>query len=198
MKAIETIYNGYRFRSRLEARWAVFFDACGIPYEYEVEGFDSDGSWYLPDFYLPEVNRWFEVKGQKLSEPELDKILRFCIDKDKEGKEFKYSILLGSPNPLWYWIKNDNGLMEKRFAGIQTYRYSSPTTSHKLIDINKNVICELPKGQQLLSTVPELADFAIMLPFYETGWIDFAVPVERLFEAIDKAKHARFEHGERG
>ena len=30
IKAIETVYKGYRFRSRLEARWAVFFDACGV------------------------------------------------------------------------------------------------------------------------------------------------------------------------
>ena len=35
IKPIETIYKGYRFRSRLEARWAVFFDALGIEYEYE-------------------------------------------------------------------------------------------------------------------------------------------------------------------
>lgn len=27
VKAIDTVYKGYRFRSRLEARWAVFFDA---------------------------------------------------------------------------------------------------------------------------------------------------------------------------
>jgi len=39
IKAIETVYNGYKFRSRLEARWAVFFDALGIEYEYEKEGF---------------------------------------------------------------------------------------------------------------------------------------------------------------
>lgn len=26
IKAIDTIYKGYKFRSRLEARWAVFFD----------------------------------------------------------------------------------------------------------------------------------------------------------------------------
>ena len=32
IKAIETRYNGYRFRSRTEARWAVFFDAFGIRY----------------------------------------------------------------------------------------------------------------------------------------------------------------------
>jgi hypothetical protein len=31
---------GYRFRSRLEARWAVFFDVAGIPWQYEPEGFD--------------------------------------------------------------------------------------------------------------------------------------------------------------
>lgn len=56
IKAIETIYNGYRFRSRLEARWAVFFDAAGIKYEYEPEGYDlGEAGWYLPDFYLPEV-----------------------------------------------------------------------------------------------------------------------------------------------
>ena len=40
IQAIETRYNGYRFRSRLEARWAVFFDEMGIEYEYEIEGFD--------------------------------------------------------------------------------------------------------------------------------------------------------------
>lgn len=53
LKAIETVYNGYRFRSRLEARWAVFFGALRIPYEYEPEGFDLGGLWYLPDFRLP-------------------------------------------------------------------------------------------------------------------------------------------------
>lgn len=51
IKPIETIYRGYRFRSRLEARWAVFFDSLGVKYEYEPEGFKlPDGSMYLPDF----------------------------------------------------------------------------------------------------------------------------------------------------
>lgn len=50
LKAIETQYKGYRFRSRLEARWAVFCDVLGLRYEYEPEGFDLDGTWYLPDF----------------------------------------------------------------------------------------------------------------------------------------------------
>lgn len=54
MKAIETRYRGRRFRSRLEARWAVFFDAMGIRWEYEPEGFDlgPPHGRYLPDFFL--------------------------------------------------------------------------------------------------------------------------------------------------
>jgi hypothetical protein len=52
-RAIETSYNGYRFRSRLEARWAVFFHALGVKYKYESEGFDLGGVYYLPDFWLP-------------------------------------------------------------------------------------------------------------------------------------------------
>lgn len=60
---IETNYNGYRFRSRLEARWAVFFDAMHIRYEYEPEGFIlSNGQAYLPDFYLPLLDIYVEVK----------------------------------------------------------------------------------------------------------------------------------------
>ena len=67
IKAIETEYKGYRFRSRLEARWAVFFDLCGIQWEYEPEGIIlSDGTHYLPDFYLPTFKCFFEVKRRSI------------------------------------------------------------------------------------------------------------------------------------
>jgi len=62
VKPIETQYKGYRFRSRLEARWAVFFDNLQIPYKYEVEGFELDGDRYLPDFWLPTLGAWVEIK----------------------------------------------------------------------------------------------------------------------------------------
>lgn len=53
MKAIETTYAGVRFRSRLEARLAVFFDALSIKWEYEPEAFIlSDGRGYMPDFWI--------------------------------------------------------------------------------------------------------------------------------------------------
>lgn len=56
IKAIETIYNGYKFRSRLEARWAVFFDEAGIEYQYEPEGFDINGTWFCPIFIYRGIN----------------------------------------------------------------------------------------------------------------------------------------------
>ena len=65
IKPIETYYNGYRFRSRLEARWAVFFDALNIKYVYEPDGFELDGGYrYLPDFYLPETETYVEIKPE--------------------------------------------------------------------------------------------------------------------------------------
>ena len=74
IKAIETVYNGYRFRSRLEARWAVFFDAADIPYEYEPEGFVlKDGTQYLPDFYLPWFKCFMEVKHLNMAEKDRQK-----------------------------------------------------------------------------------------------------------------------------
>lgn len=67
LKAIETHYKGYRFRSRLEARWAVFFDDLGLAWEYEKEGFELPSGRYLPDFFIDGkgMQTWLEVKGKE-------------------------------------------------------------------------------------------------------------------------------------
>ena len=87
-KVIETEYKGYRFRSRLDAKWAVFFDACGVEWEYEPEDYDlGDGIRYLPDFLLHGVtfnhagrqencDLYVEVKG-KMTAFDAEKIRRF-------------------------------------------------------------------------------------------------------------------------
>jgi len=66
IKAIETEYAGYKFRSRTEARWAVFFDTIGFKWQYEEEGYElSNGRWYLPDFKVIMPNQeiyYCEVK----------------------------------------------------------------------------------------------------------------------------------------
>ena len=73
IKPIETHYGGCRFRSRLEARWAVLYDALEIAWEYEPEGYkigltfedggEQEQRWYLPDFRLTDLKCWVEVKG---------------------------------------------------------------------------------------------------------------------------------------
>lgn len=65
MDAIETWYAGCHFRSRIEARWAVFYDKLKIPWEYEKEGYHLPSGDYLPDFWFPEQKFWVEIKGKE-------------------------------------------------------------------------------------------------------------------------------------
>ena len=67
LQPITTLYRGYRFRSRLEARWSVFFQTLGVRWEYEPEGFRlSNGKYYLPDFRVSlaggRTTLWAEIK----------------------------------------------------------------------------------------------------------------------------------------
>lgn len=78
VRSIDTEYKGHRFRSRLEARWAVVFDHLNIRWEYESQGFlvrdrllilgdlglPSPPWGYLPDFWFPDFGLWGEVKGE--------------------------------------------------------------------------------------------------------------------------------------
>lgn len=113
IKAIETKYNGYKFRSRLEARWAVFFDTLGIKYEYEKEGYELKNNeeiscvwftdktlFYLPDFFIPKqkdflTEMYFEIKNDGgLEGIAKEKIARlsFC-------KNVKIGVLFSVPFP---------------------------------------------------------------------------------------------------
>jgi hypothetical protein len=94
IKPMETIYDGHRFRSRLEARWAFFFNAVGIKYVYEMDRYPLPGAsvpTYLPDFWLPYsketstwskyrgYGHWFEVKGVDPTEEEIESLLDLSI-----------------------------------------------------------------------------------------------------------------------
>ena len=68
-ESIATEYAGTVFRSRLEARWAVFLDVAGIEWQYEPRAIavpvprKHRAIGYLPDFWLPEARQIAEVKG---------------------------------------------------------------------------------------------------------------------------------------
>jgi len=96
IQPIETEYNGYKFRSRLEARWAVFFDKAGIPYEYEPEGFVlNGGTYYLPDFYLPWFNCYVEIKPN--IKEAIDKGEEKCIQLFRTHGECITMLCVGEP-----------------------------------------------------------------------------------------------------
>lgn len=97
MKALETTYNGFRFRSRTEARWAVFMDAMGVQYEYEREAYDLDGLFYLPDFWLPQMQAHLEIKGEAPTEEETEKAKRLAKYTDK-----RVYIIYGQPEIPWH------------------------------------------------------------------------------------------------
>lgn len=172
MDAIETKYNGRKFRSRLEARWAVFLDSCDIEYEYEPEGFvDNDlEEMYLPDFYLPKYGVFAEVKPSTAnSKFSLEKAARFVENGDIE----KLLILPPFPQPAeqydgyWYSMlcktESDSGekiLCAKRVTFLKTPAkriefsdkvfpdaFYEPINSSNIIDVTKPILdTELPYG----------------------------------------------------
>jgi len=84
IQTIPTKYNNHYFRSRLEARWAVYFDSIGLIWRYEHEGFKfDDGTMYLPDFWFPQVEMWGEVKPKDLTKKETDKINNLVLSTKK-------------------------------------------------------------------------------------------------------------------
>jgi hypothetical protein len=80
IKVIETAYKGYRFRSRLEARWAVFFDAMGLKWEYEPEGFDLTENYIKFLAELKEFDPWRLEEFPPLSEITNEKQLWYLPD----------------------------------------------------------------------------------------------------------------------
>jgi len=63
-EALPTSYAGTTFRSALEASWAATLDTLDIVWEYEPETVTlPSGTTYIPDFRLPDIGCWLEVKG---------------------------------------------------------------------------------------------------------------------------------------
>jgi len=139
IKPIQTYYDGHWFRSRLEARWAVVFNALGVPYEYEPEGFDlGDGLYYLPDFrvkcygcrgdYKSEpFDLYIEVKG-RMDKKDAEKIRKFagpvekhgiaCLDLSGEYKPCKYRVR----GEIGVYCRKVNADCDKSFP----YKWNAP------------------------------------------------------------------------
>lgn len=209
IKAIETVYNGYRFRSRLEARWAVFFDAMHIEYVYEPEGFIGfDNIPYLPDFYLPEEKVYVEVKGyDERLEKDWDKIAA-AIDWKSTPVSNGLLVLGDIPNPdkvgvcslpifsYLYW--NEGVASEVAAFTIGIFRGSRRSRIlFGLEEIRNSVFIPVVDAY-------DGSEYGQPMPHNLTTkerWVnkDSLMPRDfyMLKEAYTKARHARFEFGER-
>jgi len=191
LKAIETRYNGYLFRSRLEARWAVFLDRLSVDYEYEVEGFDlssvpkSEGgrdlmgkaAWYLPDFWLPEPASWMEVKPTAPTLIERERAARLAVASGKD-----VVIVVGKP---WVFSEHESG-----YDGTDSgYIFLGGTG----LSDHFYMLTACPFCRKVEWTFDGRADrISCKCPNPPKSVGDFA----RIQRAYLAAKRARFEHGE--
>ena len=93
---IPTKYKGIEMRSKLESKFAFFLDALCIEWIYEPQTFMlSKGFMYKPDFYLPKLKTWIEVKGIiKKHNKEISK----CFVKDNNTE----LILVSATEICWF------------------------------------------------------------------------------------------------
>lgn len=166
IKAIETQYKGYRFRSRLEARWAVFFDAVGIAWEYEKQGYDLGGLTYLPDFWLPDLSLWAEVKADMFADAEVEKAKRLLAGTGKD-----VVMLVGAPEIRIYEGISGNG--------YGMFPYKGFVYDASLIQLD----------HAHLSFVDFPDSYRRQIENFVAGRSEFQA-------AVIAARSARFEHGE--
>jgi hypothetical protein len=115
MAAIPTRYNGIQFRSRLEARYAAYFDLRGDT-EWQYEPLEMPG--WIPDFtitvhvgektakYLVEVKPIEDVKQFANSDDGKKVLKAIAADFETEKVWFNYHgfLIMGlSPAYMWYW-----------------------------------------------------------------------------------------------
>jgi hypothetical protein len=181
IKAIETHYNGYRFRSRLEARWAVFFDTLNVRYEYEPEGFELlDGTWYLPDFWIADLRSFIDVKGQVSERIDLTKIHSW-------RKQDAIIVLCGTPGNADIKQYCPNRIDEH-------CAFSLCQDCGALILVDRDVLPDKDVAICWVCSSRGANDFQV----FKLGGEGFIVPDPRIEAAYEAARSARFEHGENG
>lgn len=181
IKAIETRYKGYRFRSRLEARWAVFFDALGVRWEYEPEGFDlGSNGWYLPDFLVGQV--WIEIK------PLTEKSGEF-MPKLAALSLASYPVLYVSGAPRYGGHGISLYYNGELFTGDRVFHFGF--MEH--VKTGESIGLGIHGGGELCVPLQNRTAYDL---FVSPSVIDMICDHPQVMQAYEKAISARFEHGE--
>jgi hypothetical protein len=194
LQPINTQYKGYLFRSRLEARWAKFFDMMGFEWEYEPEGFDMGyGDLYLPDFRLKLNNgdtQWVEIKPKGVTSD--DKFDRFaaamCEDSAYLGANIYAELVSG--DPMWAFFENT----QHRLCVCPTCKYVGiPHPHESYMDECETYLhcwaCDFNKPE---NDNPHFYHHKGVNIFTTSRWNHY---VSRINRAATVARSARFEQG---
>ena len=100
--AIPTTYNGVRFRSRLEARYAAFFDDLELEWAYEP----LELSGWIPDFSLVSMSGRYELVEIKPAHT-LRELSEFFTKIEQSGT--REQVVLYGLNPLIFWLGKYRG-----------------------------------------------------------------------------------------
>ena len=181
---IETVFDGHRFRSRTEARWAVFFRHMGWKYGYEQEGFNLDGLYYLPDFWLPETGCWFEIKGVVPTDREIMLMSRLVFKSKRQG-----FIAIGAPQ------SDEHQLIWFRPSLAETWHSKfSDDWATAYVGLN----CGPKQPARFKLSVSKQQNLCLFTQGFDLGFLLDSGPIETAFleAAYFKATGARFEYGE--
>ncbi len=208
-KAIETAYKGYRFRSRLEARYAVFFDHLKIEWEYEKEGYHLPSGSYLPDFWLPRVQMWAEVKPVPFSGEERAKAKELV-----EATGYPCFELVGVPDctgyQAWTFLENYQDMpfeedwpeeTKKRFPEGGGFGFIPGLHGDDCRTLTTTEIALLPYALSRAKNFCGHDYYEEENRFYiwpEWDKEDWPVRCPDMVAASHAARSARFEHGQKG
>ena len=179
LKPIETTYNGHRFRSRLEARWAVFLTVLGVPYDYEPEGYTFEEHKYLPDFWIASWDVFVEIKPFRPNSIELERYVAFAQHAEKSLLLFYGNASAEDHRVLWCspegYKADDLQLACCRSGCGQMFMQSQTFGAQPIAPTTEHDCWDYPQHHPL------------------DRW---PVIWDKLREAFDAAQGARFEFGE--
>lgn len=210
IKAIETHYAGCRFRSRLEARWAVFLEHMHIEWQYEAQGFEcgprvslTTGSeawptWgYLPDFWLPEQKTFIEVKGS-LTDGEwlrvIDNASSLC-----DRTDTRLALCGPIPEPGSEWAPT--ALSMRKGCVLVSPALVGGATDDGEHSLGEGCIAH-DTGGDLWAVTAEACNREAALRNFGRNPLGYPLRWREAFGSFNRAyavaRSARFEHGERG